>query len=262
MLEPTKVPAPASNTPSLPQPALAWRERIEGWLKEDRSQTYYAWEKYHSRLRGMSRHEAIDYLAKRDTLDGKPYCVFCNLPFTNVHAEADLNHIDGNASHNERWNQNLAHHPCNSSAQKNSTPPQSTLGRVRERVAVVGVGSELGASEDRGNAEWSVRMNARVDAWLNDMEGGPFVFKTGDGQRFLIPVELKELAHMAASMLRREIGRGSNITTERYFWTRSYGTKRYEPGELEIREDEATGLTMVRYRGKNRFILTDRKESS
>jgi hypothetical protein len=96
-------------------------------------------------------------------------------------------------------------------------------------------------------------MNAEFEDWVNDVEDGPFVVRTNGGN-VLVEIEIKALSNMAAAMLRHKVGQGSPTTCERYIRSRHYGSKPHEPGELEVHPDLKSALTMVRYRGKNRFI--------
>jgi hypothetical protein len=247
-------PNPPTTTP------LSEREQKhrDGWLGEDHSVIKFRWEHFVT-LEGTNRIEAIQYLADRDL----PLCVVCDKGVV-VLKDFDVDHIDKVRRHNKRWNMRLKHHSCNSSTQ-NETDPTPAASRAIERertgLASVGASSELVEGVLAGNSEWSVRMNAETDDWLGDLENGPFALRTSTGV-ILVPCELKKLARMGAARLKRRLGRGSQTTVERYLWARSEGEHPGQPGELKIEPDSATGLRMVTYRGKNRFIVAEKKESA
>lgn len=232
-----------ANRPSLPQPAEAGRERLEGWLKEDRSVNVYRWETWHSRLRGKSRFEAIKYLAERDG----PFCCGCNEVLLDTHNGVDLNHIDFDITNNHRWNLNLYHHNCNSSNKRSTLPPYSSLPE-RERKFVAGVRVGAGVEGDSElypgwTKPWSSRegekhdiQRARFNTWIRDMQHGPF---QGPGGM----IRLSALAKMAV----HAIGMGSSITYRRYIEEDCFGPSPNDPGILELVDSD--GIEFIRFRG-------------
>jgi hypothetical protein len=213
------------------QPATASLGRENGWEKEDRSCILFPWE-HLVRLKGHHATEAKHYLAKRDGTR----CSFCDLPVRDIFTELEFDHIDGNNRNNKRWNLRLSHHLCNVVAYHTKRPALS----MPEREGETSSQSVAACAGWCGSRPWSSRegekhdvMRARWDAWINDLEHGPF-----KGQGGII--RLRNLAAMAVHAL----GLGSSNTYRRYVEEDCSG------GPLEIFRND--GILSVRYLGLNR----------
>jgi len=160
-------------------PATTSQGRKNGWEDEDKSRILCPWERL-VRLRGQHTIDAKHYLAMRDGAR----CVFCDLPVRDIFTELEFDHIDGNNRNNKRWNLRLSHHFCNVADYHTKRPALSMPEREGESLLPLPVGI---CSSWIGSRPWSNRegekhdvMRARWDAWINDMERGPFRGMGGD----------------------------------------------------------------------------------
>ena len=213
------------------QPANLSRGRENGLEKEDKSRILFPWE-HLVRLRDQHATDAKHYLAQRDGVR----CSFCDLQVQDIFSELEFDHIDGNNRNNRRWNLRLSHHLCNVVAYHTKRPALS----MPEREGETSSQSVAACAGWCGSRPWSSRegekhdvMRARWDAWINDLEHGPFGGVGGT-------IRLRNLAAMAV----HKLGLGSSNTYRRYIEEDCSG------GPLEIFRND--GILSVRYLGSNR----------
>ncbi len=251
----TTLDTPSHTSPS--QPIVEENSvKKKGWELEDTNRIRFSWENI-VLLRGRRLKQAKSYLFERDG----DQCAFCESPVNGppeFHG-TDVDHIDEVRRNNRRWNLRLAHHDCNaiisqrnrnahalsmlSEGEREKSMRAAELNRT-PRAFRGGVGTEKISDTYPGwGSEWSNRegeksdvMHARYDAWINDMERGPF-------RDVGALIRLQDLADMAPRML----GIGRSQTYRKYI-------KEDRFGPLEVFRDYEAGGLWVRYKGAGKII--------